>query len=76
MNMQINPLYTGGLFHCYKLDKSICHFRGVGSIFVAFLLFSMEILLANNVDPDQTPHYVASDLGLHCLPLTLLRASR
>ena len=24
-------------------------------------------MLANNVDPDQMPHYVASDLGLHCL---------
>ena len=22
-----NPLYTGGLFHCYMLDESICHFR-------------------------------------------------
>ena len=22
--------------------------------------------IANNVDPDQTPHYVASDLGLLC----------
>ena len=22
----------------------------------------------NNVDPDQMPHHVASDLGLHCLP--------
>ena len=31
----------------------------------------MEILLANTVEPDQTPHYVASDLGLHCLPITL-----
>ena len=30
----IIPLYTGGLFH--MLDKSICHFRGVGAI----LLFS------------------------------------
>ena len=29
----------------------------------------MENLLANNVDPDQTPHHVASDLSLHCLPL-------
>ena len=29
----------------------------------------MEILLANNVDPYQTPHDVASDLGLHCLPM-------
>ena len=23
--------------------------------------------LANNVDPDQTPHSAASDQGLHCL---------
>ena len=33
--------------------------------------FSWKILLSNIVDPDQTPHYVASDLGLHCLPMTL-----
>ena len=26
-----SPLYTGGLFHCYMLDESISHFRGVGS---------------------------------------------
>ena len=26
--------------------------------------------------PDQMPHSVASDLGLHCLPVTLLRVSR
>ena len=23
--------------------------------------------VVNSVDPDQMPHYVASDLGLHCL---------
>ena len=23
----------------------------------------------DNVDPDQMPHSVASDLGLHCLPM-------
>ena len=27
-------------------------------------------LFANSGDPDQTPHSVASDLGLHCLPVT------
>ena len=27
-------------------------------------------------DPDQTPHSAASDLGLHCLPNTLLGISR
>ena len=24
-----NSLYTGGLFHCYMLDRSFCHSRGV-----------------------------------------------
>ena len=38
--------------------------------------FQWKILLANNVDPDQMPHYVASDLGLHCLSLTLSQVSR
>ena len=37
-----NPVYTGGLFHCYMLDESICHFRAVRSIGVAFVLFLME----------------------------------
>ena len=36
----------------------------------------MKILLANTVDPDQMPHNVASDLGLHCLPITLIQVSR
>ena len=31
----------------------------------------MENLLPNNVGHDQTQHYVASDLRLHCLPMTL-----
>ena len=26
-------------------------------------------------DPDQMPHYVAFDVGLHCLPMTLLQVS-
>ena len=32
--------------------------------------------MENTVDFDQTPHYAASDLGLDCLPITLLRVSR
>ena len=60
-----NPLYTGELFHCYIIDKSISHFRGV-TYFVAFILLLWKILLAYSIDPDQMPHKVASDLGLHC----------
>ena len=36
----------------------------------------MVELFANSGDPYQMPHSVASDLGLHCLPVTLLGVSR
>ena len=52
------------------LDESIYHLRGVGSIVSLLFCFVWKIRLANNVDPDQTPHYVASDLGLQCLSMT------
>ena len=54
------------------LDKSICHFRGVKSISSFLFYFWWKILLANNADPDQMSHHVASDLGLQYLPATLL----
>ena len=43
----------------------------------AFVILGVSGLLchfsANNVESDQTTHYVVSDLGLHCLPMTLYR---
>ena len=36
----------------------------------------MVELFANSGDPDQTPQSVASDLDLHCLPVTHLGVSR
>ena len=36
----------------------------------------MAEVFANSEDPDKTPFSVASDLGLHCLPITLLEVSR
>ena len=71
--LSFSPLYTDGLFHCYILDEAFSHFRGVRSILS--LLFLMKILEVNSVDFDQMLHYVASDLSLHCLPLTYLRGS-
>ena len=32
----------------------------------------MAKLFADSGDPDQMPHSAAPDLGLHCLPITLL----
>ena len=36
----------------------------------------MAKLFANSGDPDQMMRSGASDLGRHCLPITLLRVSR
>ena len=66
----VNILYTGGLFHCYMLYVG----RGVSSLFCCFysIFGAKSCTLANNIDPDQRPHYVASDLGLQCLPMAFL----
>ena len=71
----LNPLYTGRLFHCYMLSDSICHLRGFRAILSLLFYFCWEILSADLVDPNQMPHYVASYLGLQCLPMTLLQVS-
>ena len=36
----------------------------------------MTKLFRNSGDSDQTPHSAASNLGLHCLPLTIILVSR
>ena len=45
---------------------------------ILLLLYFIEIseFNANSVDPDQTPRSVASDLGLHCLPMSILWDAR
>ena len=59
-----------GPVHSYQVDESISNFRGVTCTF-SFLFYSKSIFpLANSADPDQTPHSVVSDLGLHCLPMS------
>ena len=39
-------------------------------IFFISIQILIEFLLANSGYPDQTPHSVASDLGLHCLAMS------
>ena len=36
----------------------------------------MPVVNANSVDHDQMPHSAASDLGLHCLPMSHLWDAR
>ena len=35
-------------------------------------VLKIPVCNANSVDPDQTPRFAASDLGLHCLSMSLL----
>ena len=45
--------------------------------FLSFLCFvESSVFNANSVDPDQMPRYAASDLGLNCLPMSLLWVAR
>ena len=34
---------------------------------------NIVLVLANDVDPDEMPHYAAFHLGIHCLPKYPLR---
>ena len=55
------------------------HFQFKGYL-VSFLLLpcfmEIPIINANSVEPDQMPHSAASDLGLHCLPVSHLWDAR
>ena len=44
--------------------------------FVMLIQISSNILYANSGYPDQTPRFVASDLGLRCLPMSHKKDAR
>ena len=51
--------------------------KGVSSKFLLLPWFTeIPVRNANSVDPDQTPRSAASDLGLHCLPMSILWDAR
>ena len=66
----INPYLPSGDVHPYQLDKSISNFRSVWCTFSFLFYFELKFLLANSEHPYQTRHSAASDLGLHCLPMS------
>ena len=74
MARKLTPFMPSGLFHLNCLDRSISGRRGVWLIVLLPCLRDVFVFVfnANSVDPDQTPRSTASDLGLHCLPMSLL----
>ena len=72
----MNPLDINRLTRSILVDSStvICWtsplvILGVSGLFCRFQSIFMENSV-NSVDPDQTQHYVMSDLGQHCFPVT------
>ena len=54
------------------LGRSISYIRGVWLVLLLSYFVEISELNANSVDPYQTPSSVASDLGLHCLLMSLI----
>ena len=71
MPIGLNLFTPNGLFYRNSLDRSISNRRGVWLVFTNEYLFN-----ANSVHPDQMPRSAASDLGLQCLPMSLLLDAR
>ena len=49
-------------------------FKGVSDVVLLplLLLIAIPVFKASSVDTDQPPRPVASDLGLHCMPMSFL----
>ena len=47
-----------------------------GFFLVVLFIIKIHVLNANSEDLDQTPRSAASDLGLHCLPMSILWDAR
>ena len=62
-----------GLFHINLLDQSISSRRDVW-LFILLLPYFIRIspVNLNSIYIDQTLRPAASDLGIHCLPMSLL----
>ena len=61
-----------GIFYLKSLDRSFPVEWGLFSYIIIMFYGKYPIFNANRVDPDQTLHSAASDLGLYCLPMSLL----
>ena len=66
---RVNPFIPSELIYL-SLDRSIPSVRRVR--FVLSFIILNRALKANSEDSDQTPRCAAFDLGLHCLPMSIL----
>ena len=65
-----------GLFYLKSLNRSISNRRDVWFLLIIPCFIEMPVFNANSVHLDQMPRSAASDLGLHCLLMSLLWDAR
>ena len=74
--LAFNPFMPSRPFHLFSLDRSISSRKGVWLDFIIPQFREISVFHANSIDPDQMTLSAASDLGLHCLQITLLWDAR
>ena len=70
------PIYAEWNFPFLSIGQVHFCFKGCWVVFSFLFKFSEELLFASSREPDQTPCLAASDLVLHCLPITHKKNAR
>ena len=65
-----------GLFYLNSLDQSIYNKRVIWLFLYIPCFVEISVFYAKRVDADQMPRFAASDLGLHCLSMSLVWGTR
>ena len=68
----LKPFMPSEIFYLNSLNRSISYIGVSGWLLLLSFFVEIPVFNANSIDPDQTPRSAASDLGLHCLPMSLL----
>ena len=76
LELSFNPFMPSGRFYLNSLDRFISYIGGVWLVFIIAMFCRNSELNANRADHGQTPRSAASDLGLHCLSMSLLWDAR
>ena len=66
-----NPFMPNGHFYLNSSERSISNNRVTCLVLVLPCFIEIPEFNANSVDTDQTPRSAASDLDLHCFPMSL-----
>ena len=71
--VNFNLFTSSGLLYHHFLDQSVSSSRVSGWFLLLLCFIEISAENAKSIDPDEMLHSVSSDLGLHCLPINLLR---